>query len=212
MPNWMLTCSPDLDAAPQCGDVDFRMAWKIERYLGEVCAGGEHPDESYDHLGPREFAIVACAYIDVALAELLALRLRDDAKEAEEFLGANEDGRAPAGSLGARIQLAYLLGLLNENHVRGFRALKALRNYMAHRVNTSLLAPKAQACLEPIRIHWQELVARPESKFEDLQPIIRGSRKSEAEALRMVKFHFWMAQIALRGVREHVIRVDTLVE
>jgi hypothetical protein len=84
-------------------------------------------------LSPRELAIVASAALDVALAELLSRRLTGPQNEIGEFLGVAEDGRAPAGSFGARIQLARLLGLIGDKDVAALRAMKNLRNKMAHR-------------------------------------------------------------------------------
>jgi hypothetical protein len=63
----------------------------------------------YGNLPLRELSIVTSAVLDAALAELLTLRFLDVAKEAEPFLGLTGDGRAPAATFGARIQLALLL-------------------------------------------------------------------------------------------------------
>jgi len=70
------------------------MAWKIERWLAEVFPGEKEIYSEYRELPPRELAIVCSAVLDVALAELLSLRLAEHGKEVEEFLGANGDGRA----------------------------------------------------------------------------------------------------------------------
>jgi len=118
------------------------MKWKIERWAAELYPGEKHIFSHYEHLGPRELVIVACAVLDSALAELISLRLRDDEAEVISFLGANEDGRAPAATFGARIQLAYLLGLLDKQTVMMLRALKNLRNVMAHRAQVDRSAPK----------------------------------------------------------------------
>src|SRR5688572_27025470 len=110
------------------------MAWKIERWLVEIYKQQVDLSKKYGSLSARDLVIVACATLDVALAELLAQRLIDDPPEAENFLGADEDGRAPAGAFGARIQLAYLTGVISKPAVVSLRALKSLRNMMAHRV------------------------------------------------------------------------------
>jgi len=95
--------------------------------------------------------VVACAVLDVALAELLSLRLIDDPGECESFLGLDEDGRAPVGTFGARVQLAYLAGVIPKGLLPFFQGLKALRNAMAHRVNIHLLTPQAQKALDKLR-------------------------------------------------------------
>jgi len=103
------------------------MAWKIERWLSEVFPGKESIYAQYHHLPRRELAIVVAGSLDLALAELISRRLIDYPKECEEFIGANEDGRAPAGSFGARIQLALLLGIITTDDAAQLRLIKASR-------------------------------------------------------------------------------------
>lgn len=117
------------------------MAWKIERWLTEVFPGESQIYSEYRSLPPRELAIVAAAVLDAALAELLSLRLAEHTKEVEEFLGLDGDGRAPAGSFGARIQLALLVGLITADDAAILRAIKQLRNLFAHRVRVGFLSP-----------------------------------------------------------------------
>lgn len=110
------------------------MSWKTEKWLAEVFPGKEKIYEEYRNLPRRELAIVAAAVLDCALAELLSKRLLDIPREYEEFLGVNEDGRAPCGSFGARIQLSLLLGIITEADAVIIRTIKNLRNKLAHRV------------------------------------------------------------------------------
>jgi hypothetical protein len=113
------------------------MAWKIERWSEHVAA--ELPksilkfDSYFSGLTDRELVLAACSLIDAALVELLSQRLRGDPKEIEDFLGADEDGRAPAGSLGARISLALHTGILLAEDAEILRRLKKIRNDAAHR-------------------------------------------------------------------------------
>src|SRR5258708_2007450 len=104
--------------------VEVLMAWKIERWLTEVFPGEEKILSTYTSLPPREFVIVSANVLDVALAEMICLRLIDFASESEDFLGAAGDGRAPAGSFGARIQLALLIGIVRPEEAEMFRAVK----------------------------------------------------------------------------------------
>jgi len=156
-------------------------AWKIERWLAEVYKEEGALIDAWGPLSARELVIVACATLDVALAEILSLRFVDDANEATDFLGADDDGRAPAGSFGARIQLAYLLGIIPKDAVQTLRALKKLRNLMAHRVGAGLLGEKEQACLEQFRSQAQAAVPRVDNP-PVLEAIIRESRSSEQAA------------------------------
>jgi len=130
------------------------MAWKIERWLTEVFPGKERAYAEYRGLPPRELAIVAAAVLDVALAELLALRLTNYEKEIEEFLGLNGDGRAPAGSFGARIQLGLLVGLLTRDDAAALRIIKEIRNLFAHRVRVNFLSPAVLKATTKLHALW----------------------------------------------------------
>lgn len=130
------------------------MAWKIEHWLAEVFPGESEIYSEYRRLPPRELAIVCAAVLDVALAELLTLRLANRQKEIEEFLGLNGDGRAPAGSFGARIQLTLLLGLLTPDDAATLRTIKELRNLFAHRVRINFLSPAVQRATSKLHALW----------------------------------------------------------
>lgn len=115
------------------------MAWKIEKWLDEVFPGEKNLFSEYSDLSEREFAIVTAGVLDLALAELISKRLIDKPKEYESFLGLDESGNAPAGSMGARIQLALLLGIIRIEDARILRIIKNIRNKFAHRVNVGFL-------------------------------------------------------------------------
>ena len=135
-------------------DLSFIMAWKIERWLAEVFPGETEVYAEYRSLPPRELAIVSAAVLDVALAELLALRLADRGKEVEEFLGVNGDGRAPAGSFGARIQLGLLVGIITPDDAAILRTIKELRNLFAHRVRINFLSPSVLKATTKLHTLW----------------------------------------------------------
>jgi len=124
------------------------MAWKIERWLSEVFPGEAEIYSEYRSLSSRELAIVSAAVLDVALAELLSLRLANQENEVEEFLGVNGDGRAPAGSFGARIQLGLLVDLLTvmPNRFLPNKRFEPTTKKLRFRVPSALRAPaSAQA-------------------------------------------------------------------
>jgi DNA-binding MltR family transcriptional regulator len=147
------------------------MAWKIERWSKDVFPGEENVYKKYEGLSPFELVVMATSIIDLALAELLSLRLRDDPKEYEEFLGLNEDGRAPCGSFGARIQLAYLVGIITKDDATVFRHLKRLRNVFAHQTQLDFRDPKIRTIIRNIydalakRIRNEPSYARKEIDF-----------------------------------------------
>jgi len=132
------------------------MAWKLEKWLSEVFPGEDRIYEEYRHLRNRELAIVSVAVLDIALAELITLRLADVPDEVETFLGLNEDGRAPVASFGARIQLGLLLAILTPEDVAILRAMKGVRNVFAHRVKVTFLSPRVQ---KPLAQLWDASVA-----------------------------------------------------
>jgi hypothetical protein len=106
--------------------------------MEELFPGKVNIYSNYRELNAREFAVVACAVIDAAVAELISLRLRDAKNdELESFLGVNNDGRAPCASLGAKLQLGYLLGILTESDLYVLRGFKNIRNKFPHSVNAS---------------------------------------------------------------------------
>jgi hypothetical protein len=130
------------------------MAWKIERWLDEVFPGKEQIYAEYRGLASRELAVVAAAVLDIALAELLAMRLNGKPHEIEEFLGLNGDGRAPCGSFGARIQLAVLVGILTPQDASILRAFKEIRNHFAHRVRINFLSPPVLKATTRLHALW----------------------------------------------------------
>jgi hypothetical protein len=130
------------------------MAWKTERWLEDVFPGKECIYDAYRHLSGRELAIVAAAVLDAALADILARRFRDMPPEIESFLGANGDGRAPAASFGARIQLALLLGIILAPDAAVLRQVKAIRNLFAHRVQIDICAPESTAAFRALLDRW----------------------------------------------------------
>jgi hypothetical protein len=156
------------------------MAWKLDRWIGQFDDGLAVAKEFSD-LPARDLTIVACAVLDTCLAELFAARLSGPRAEIESFLGLDGDGRAPVGSFGARIQFGIVMGLLDSMwHARRLRALKALRNAMAHRATARLLDSELRGPLrslvestffiekagvermEAVNGYWKELLADEE--------------------------------------------------
>ena len=112
--------------------------WKIERYTLDVIQNSAEFLEQFSGTGLREAAILTSAILDVALAETIKRRLIGPEDEMISFLGANEDGRAPCGSFGSRIQLSRSLGIITDEDVRLLRNVKKLRNAAAHRIKVDV--------------------------------------------------------------------------
>jgi hypothetical protein len=130
----------------------------MERWMSAVFPEGTNIYSEYRVLPPHELAVVAAGVIDIALAELLSLRLADYPKEAEEFLGLRADGRAPAGSLGSRIQLALLLGLITPEDASILRTVKNLRSLFAHRIQIDFLSPVVLKETNALLAAWERRV------------------------------------------------------
>lgn len=115
---------------------------KFERLLEDVFLRNEDRYERYTQLKPRELVIVAAAVLDAALAQMLKRRLLGSTKECDTFLGLNGAGMSPCSSLGAKIQLALLTGILTDFEVKFARTIQKLRNKFAHKVNISFSDPE----------------------------------------------------------------------
>uniref|UniRef100_C6E2D1 Uncharacterized protein n=1 Tax=Geobacter sp. (strain M21) TaxID=443144 RepID=C6E2D1_GEOSM len=132
------------------------MAWKIEKWLTDVFPGSVSIYEEYRHLTRRELAIVAAGVLDLGLAQLLSMRLAGSDREREEFLGLNGDGRAPAGSFGARIQLGVLTGTITSDDADILRIIKNIRNCFAHRVRVDFTSPDILPLTSKLCERWGE--------------------------------------------------------
>ena len=157
------------------------MAWKIEKWLDEVFPGENNLFSEYRDLSEREFAIVTAGVLDLALAELISKRLIDKPKEYESFLGLDESGNAPAGSMGARIQLALLLGIIRIEDARILRIIKNIRNKFAHRVNVGFLDPSVQPLLNKLLVEWAE---RSKFIFQSYPEVVRVASKKGLSELK----------------------------
>lgn len=136
------------------------MAWKVERWLSDVFPGESRIYEEYRHLSRRELAVVAASVLDLALAELISMRLLDLPKECEEFLGLDEDGRAPAATFGARIQLALLLGIIADHDASILRIIKNIRNKFAHRVRVDFTSEEVKPLMIGLCDRWSILTKK----------------------------------------------------
>ena len=115
---------------------------RAEQWFEDVYPGDMEVFAHYRGLTRRELAMIASSVMDVALATVIRKRLRDIPNECEQFLGLNGDGRAPAATFGARIQLALLLGIITNTDASILRSMKSIRNVFAHRVSVDFTSPE----------------------------------------------------------------------
>ena len=191
------------------------MAWKVERWLSDVFPGEARVYEEYRHLPRRELAVVAASVLDLALAELISMRLLDLPKEYEEFLGLNEDGRAPVATFGARIQLALLLGIITDHDAAILRTIKNIRNKFAHRVRVDFTSDEVKPLMIGLWDKWSTLTkklfdggfvrATPELLAE-LRQYLEMTPDAGAGLLLAV---FTTYQAYFHQLSAHVIRIES---
>jgi mannitol operon repressor len=78
----------------------------------------------------RAMAVLAAAYMDHLLGNLIISVMTVEDKEVEDLLF---DGpNAPLGSFSSRINMAYCLGLLSRNQRKDLDIIRKVRNQFAH--------------------------------------------------------------------------------
>jgi DNA-binding MltR family transcriptional regulator len=76
----------------------------------------------------RGCALIAAAFLDDRLAELLKLYFADEPTVADDVLGQSN----PLGTFSSRIDVAYLLGLLSKGEHRALHLIRKIRNAFGH--------------------------------------------------------------------------------
>jgi len=76
----------------------------------------------------RGCALMAAAYLDDQLGLLLKSRFVDDSKVSKELF----DHIAPLGTFSARVDMAYMLGLLSSTARRDLHLIRKIRNSFGH--------------------------------------------------------------------------------
>lgn len=99
----------------------------------------------------RGAALVAAALLDLNLEDLLRTFMIDDPVEVEYLLGSGLQ------SYGARIRVAYALGLVSDDEANDLRVIQSVRNYFAHNLHVTFEAEVVQVQLERLRLLRQVL-------------------------------------------------------
>ncbi len=94
----------------------------------------------------RGAALVAAALLDLNLEDLLRAYLVDDHDEVEYLLGTGLQ------SFGARIRVAYALGLVSADESHDLRVIQAVRNYFAHNLHVTFEAAEVKQQLAGLRL------------------------------------------------------------
>jgi len=80
----------------------------------------------------RAAAVLAAAYLDHLLGELIAAAMPARPEEVEELL--YQKGNGPLGTFSARIDTSYCLGLLSKDESRDLHLTRKIRNDFAHKL------------------------------------------------------------------------------
>ncbi|MCH7499021.1 MAG: hypothetical protein IH886_03290 [Nitrospinae bacterium] len=132
------------------------MPWKIEKWLSDVFPGKGEIYSAYHKLPSRELAVVGGGVLDLALAELISIRVNNIPAEYESFLGLDGSANAPAGTFGARIQLALLLGIITQKDAKILRIIKNIRNKFSHQININFCDQSVLPLLKKLLLAWQD--------------------------------------------------------
>jgi hypothetical protein len=160
--------------------------------------------------------VVAAAVLDLALATLLNRRFLDIQSESDGFLGVDGDGRAPAASFGARIQLALLLGIITKSDPKILRAIKQLRDLFAHRVHVDFCSPVVRKPLHALYAGWRKrrealvsakVISDAPYGFDEIEKHL-GEISDAGEGLLLAVFAVYHAYFHLLSSR--VERVDEI--
>lgn len=84
---------------------------------------------------PRAAVIIAGAFLDAQLRNLLSKYFIDDSKIVNELLGTENNADCPLSSFSSRIKAAYCLGLLSKGLYDDLNMIKKIRNKFAHKMH-----------------------------------------------------------------------------
>ena len=174
------------------------MARKIESWEKEIFKDSKNFTSNHSELKGRELVIVASSILDIGLAHLIEKRLHQNKNELEDFLGLDRDGRAPLGSFGAKIQMAFLLKLVTDEEMVAYRAMKAIRNRYAHEVNRTALSKEVNLDIQKLIPFFMKYIMGRFEVFSDLPENVRedflrkaiSSSEKTADAFLHLVFSF----------------------
>ena len=91
--------------------------------------------EELQNESPRAAVIIAGAFLDSQLRDLLSSFLVDDPKIVDEFLGSDKNPDRPLSSFSSRIKAAYCLGLIGKSIYQDLNVIRTIRNRFAHKMH-----------------------------------------------------------------------------
>ena len=91
--------------------------------------------EELQNESPRGAVIIASAFLDAQLRNLISKFLIDDSKIVDELLGSEDKPDRPLSSFSSRIRAAYCLGLIGKSMYDDLDAIRKIRNKFAHKMH-----------------------------------------------------------------------------
>jgi len=91
--------------------------------------------EEIQNESPRAAVIIASAFLDAQLRNLLSKYFVDDPKIANELLGSENNPDGPLSSFSSRIKAAYCLGLIGKGMYHDLHIIRRIRNKFAHKMH-----------------------------------------------------------------------------
>lgn len=91
--------------------------------------------EEFNNETPRAAVIISGAFLDSLLRDLLSSFMIENDKIVDELLGTENNSDTPLSSFGARMKLAYCLGLISHIEYNDLKCIKLVRNKFAHKLH-----------------------------------------------------------------------------
>ncbi|MCQ3977000.1 MAG: hypothetical protein DPW09_26520 [Anaerolineae bacterium] len=91
--------------------------------------------EEIQNESARGAVIIASAFLDAQLRNLISKFLIDDSKIVDELLGSEDKPDRPLSSFSSRIKAAYCLGLISKSMYDDLNAIRKIRNKFAHKMH-----------------------------------------------------------------------------
>jgi DNA-binding MltR family transcriptional regulator len=91
--------------------------------------------EELQNESPRAAVIIAAAFLDAQLRNLLSTFLIDDPQVVDELLGTGENAHGPLSSFWARIRAAYSMGLISRSMYDDLDSVRKIRNKFGHKMH-----------------------------------------------------------------------------
>lgn len=88
--------------------------------------------EEFQNEIPRAAVIIATAFLDGWLHQLLANFTADDSKVVDDLVDTNDNPDCPLLSFAPRIEAAYCLGLISKDEYDNLNFIRIMRNRFAH--------------------------------------------------------------------------------